>query len=79
MMQLDNKICSYYVMRKYGRNLETIFEGQNFAMSTKTILQIGIILVGILEDIHAANYTYNDLKLDNIMVGSADLSHESLK
>lgn len=79
LLQNDKKICSYYVMRKYGRNLETIFEGQNFCMSTKTILQIGIVLLGIIEKIHAADYTYNDLKLDNIMVGSGSFSEESLQ
>jgi serine/threonine protein kinase len=37
---------------------------------SKTIHQIGLRLVEIMEKIHLAGYTYNDLKLDNILVGN---------
>lgn len=32
------------------------------------ICSLGIQLVNILEQIHAAGYVYNDLKLDNLML-----------
>ena len=32
----------------------------------------------IIERIHIAGYTYNDLKLDNIIIGDSDFSDDSL-
>ena len=37
--------------------------------SHKTIYQLGIRLIDIFERIHDAGLIYNDLKLDNILVG----------
>ena len=37
--------------------------------SEKTVLQIGIQLIDSLKIIHEAGYIYNDLKLDNIVIG----------
>jgi serine/threonine protein kinase len=31
-------------------------------------------LIDIFEQVHSAGYTYNDLKLDNILVGDAEFS-----
>lgn len=60
---------SFYVMPKYGKNLETYFNQYNQRFRPKTILQLGIKMVEIIEKIHLAGYTYNDLKLDNILIG----------
>ena len=46
--------------------------------SNKTILLIGIKLLDIIRKIHMAGYTYNDLKLDNILVGDCENSPGSL-
>ena len=35
----------------------------------KTVYMIGMRLLQIYERIHLAGYTYNDLKLDNILIG----------
>ena len=41
-------------------------------------MQIGIKLLDIIEKIHLAGYTYNDLKLDNILVGDHTLSEKCM-
>ena len=46
--------------------------------TTSTIFKIGILLLEIIERIHSAGYTYNDLKLDNIILGDSQFSDESL-
>jgi serine/threonine protein kinase len=58
-------------MPKYGMNLESYFMEYGQLFSDKTILQIGICMIKNLQIIHAAGYTYNDLKLDNILVGNS--------
>ena len=63
------QFMSFYVMPKYGKNLETYFNQYNQRFRPKTILQLGIKMVEIIEKIHDAGYTYNDLKLDNILIG----------
>lgn len=65
-------------MPKYGKNLEYLFEKFNQSFSQKTILLLGISILEIFEKVHSAGYTYNDLKLDNILVGDENFSDSSL-
>lgn len=37
-------------------------------MSRSSCYQLGVHILNMLEQIHAAGYVYNDLKLDNLMV-----------
>lgn len=69
---------SYYVMPKYGRNLDSYFNQFNMSFSHKTIYQLGIRLIDIYERIHESGLTYNDLKLDNILVGDHKNREESM-
>jgi serine/threonine protein kinase len=57
------------IMPRYGQNLEHFFEKQKCNISNATILEIALGTLDMLESVHAAGYAYNDLKLDNIMVG----------
>jgi len=75
-MSEDKKFLSFYVMPKYGQNLEQLFTHYNNHFTTKTILQIGIKLVDIIEKVHLAGFTYNDLKLDNILIGDHTLNEK---
>ena len=70
----QKEIYSYYVMPKYGKNLEHLFEKFNQQFSSKTIILLGISILEILEKVHSAGYTYNDLKLDNILIGDENFS-----
>ena len=45
-----------------------LFE-RNEPFTEKTVLQIGIQLLDSFRMIHEAGYTYNDLKLDNVLIG----------
>jgi len=63
------ELLSYMVMPRYGQNLEAFFEKQNCSISNASILEIARGTLSMLEGVHAAGYSYNDLKLDNIMVG----------
>lgn len=65
-------------MPKYGKNLEQIFRQQNNKLPFQTIIQIGLKLIDIIEMIHAAGYTYNDLKLDNILIGDHQQTEHSM-
>lgn len=58
---------SYIIMPRYGVNLESYFESSLRRMSRSSVYQLGIRLLTIFEQIHAAGYTYNDIKLDNLM------------
>lgn len=68
---------AYYVMPRFGRNLEVLHAECNLTFSADTILRIGASLLDIFSDIHSAGYTYNDLKMDNILVGDATFSKTS--
>ena len=65
----EKPFMSFYVMPKYGRNLDSIFEQSDSLFSAKTVLMLGIKLLEILEKLHEAGYIYNDMKLDNILIG----------
>lgn len=38
-------------------------------MNKETIFEIGLAMLVTLEAVHSAGYVFNDLKLDNLMVG----------
>lgn len=57
---------SYMIVPRYGMTLEKYFKRNSF--SKETVYSLGMQLLDILEQIHAAGYVYNDLKLDNLML-----------
>lgn len=65
----NEELLSYMVMPRYGQNLETYFERQQCNISNASILEVAQATLNMLESVHAAGYAYNDLKLDNLMVG----------
>lgn len=65
-------------MPKYGKNLEHIFEQHNHNFCQKTIIELGLKLLDIIEMIHNAGYTYNDMKLDNILVGDYTMNEKTM-
>ena len=62
-------LMSYMIMPRFGSNLENYFEKQSCKMTNKSILHFGICMLKLIEGIHSAGFTYNDLKLDNVLVG----------
>ena len=66
------KLYSYYIMKKQGPNIQTIFGKMNQKFSTKTVMQIGIKLLEIFQKVHSSGYLYNNLNLKHILVGRGD-------
>ena len=54
-----------------GDTLEDLLFDREEPFSEKTTLQIGIKILDIFKRIHDAGYIYNDLKLDNVLIGDA--------
>ena len=69
---------SFFVMNKFGHNLDQYFANAKGMFTKKTIYQIGIRLVDMLKKIHETGFTYNDLKLENILIGNYKNSSSSL-
>jgi serine/threonine protein kinase len=54
---------------RYDDNVESICQELDFRISKETVYDIGKAILNNLEAVHEAGYVYNDLKLDNLMVG----------
>ena len=65
-------------MERLGETLQYYIMKRNRGFSITTVCQIGHRLLNILEKVHQAGLVYNDLKLDNIMVGDGNKTPESL-
>lgn len=63
---------SFYIMPRFGLNLEQYFDQQNRTLSKASVYGLGIKVLSILEQIHSSGYIYNDLKLDNLLIGNYD-------
>ena len=57
----------FIVMPEYGTTLDDMFNARKGDFSSQSIYSLGIQLLNILEQIHAAGFVFNDLKLDNLM------------
>ena len=68
---IESQIWSYIVQEKLGKTMEHYLFERNEPFSEKTVLQIGIQLIDAFKMIHEAGYTFNDLKLDNVLIGDA--------
>lgn len=56
-------------MPRYGQNLNQSIKQKKYKMSNESIYNLGIQLLQILEVVHDSGFTYNDLKLENILLG----------
>ena len=57
------------IMPRYGNNLENYFASVNCRLSKISVANLGLSMLDCLEKVHNAGFVYNDLKLDNIMIG----------
>lgn len=61
-------------MERLGDSLNTFIKKFDNKLSLTTIIHIAIQLVNCIKKIHDYGYVYNDLKPDNILVGSVPIS-----
>lgn len=66
-------------MPRYGRNLYDVVKSQGNILSRMSVFELGLQLLNILELIHNSGYVYNDLKLENIVLGANDIEPNLLK
>ena len=59
-------------MERLGKTLKDHMDMRSGGFSLKTVCQVGIQLIQVLECLHEIGYVYNDLKLDNILIGVAN-------
>ena len=63
---------AYFLMPRYGQSLHEILASRGNKLSSMSVYSLGIKLIDILELIHNSGLVYNDLKPDNILIGSND-------
>ena len=69
----NSQIYMFMVMPEYGTTLFDMFDAKRGTFTSQSIYSLGVQLLNILEQIHAAGFVFNDLKLDNLMFdASAD-------
>lgn len=61
-------------MERLGDSLNKFIKHFNSKVSLTTVIHIAIQLVGCIKKIHEYGYVFNDLKPDNILVGSMPIS-----
>ena len=71
----------YLILERMGKTLEFYQMINKNKFSFTTVNLIGIQMVTLIEQIHSIGYIYNDLKPDNICVGSHNniISYSKLK
>lgn len=69
MAAFDDQVWSYVIQEQLGETLESHLFARDEAFSPSTCYKIGLQLLDQIKLIHEAGYTFNDIKLDNILVG----------
>lgn len=69
MKAFEDQIWSYIVQEQLGQTMEHHLFARDEPFSPGCCYKIGMQLLEQIKLIHDAGYTFNDLKLDNIMVG----------
>ena len=64
-----SQLHAWVIMPRYGYNLDFYCGKLEYKLSHESILDIGKAMLFTLQATHRAGYVYNDLKLDNLMVG----------
>ena len=60
------------IMPRLGINLEQYFEAMHNVVPAVSVYSLGIKILTLLECVHETGFVFNDLKLDNLMIGYSD-------
>ncbi|NXN93306.1 VRK1 kinase, partial [Rhinopomastus cyanomelas] len=58
----------FMIMDRFGRDLQKIFEENAKRFSHKTVLQLGLRILDVLEYIHEHEYVHGDIKASNLLL-----------
>uniref|UniRef100_A0A8D0C1H8 Serine/threonine-protein kinase VRK1 n=1 Tax=Salvator merianae TaxID=96440 RepID=A0A8D0C1H8_SALMN len=67
--QKNGKSYRFMVMDRFGKDLQKIFEERGKCFSRKTVLQLGLRILDVLEYIHEHEYVHGDIKASNLLLG----------
>lgn len=59
----------FMVMERFGNDLQKILEQHSKRFSFKTVYQVGIQILDVLEYIHSKEYIHADIKASNLLIG----------
>jgi len=59
----------FMVMERFGLDLQKIIERHSKRFSFKTVYQVGIQILDVLEYIHSKEYIHADIKASNLLIG----------
>ncbi|XP_061468075.1 serine/threonine-protein kinase VRK1 isoform X2 [Rhineura floridana] len=67
--QKNGKSYRFMVMDRFGKDLQKIFEERGKQFTRKTVLQLGLRILDVLEYIHEHEYVHGDIKASNLLLG----------
>ncbi|XP_063146365.1 serine/threonine-protein kinase VRK1 isoform X2 [Candoia aspera] len=67
--QKNGKSYRFMVMDRFGKDLQKVFEEQGKQFSRKTVLQLGLRILDVLEYVHEHEYVHGDIKASNLLLG----------
>nr|XP_060611847.1 serine/threonine-protein kinase VRK1 [Anolis sagrei ordinatus]XP_060611855.1 serine/threonine-protein kinase VRK1 [Anolis sagrei ordinatus] len=67
--QKNDKSYRFMVMDRFGKDLQKIFEERGKQFTRKTVLQLGLRILDVLEYVHEHEYVHADIKASNLLLG----------
>ncbi|XP_077179738.1 serine/threonine-protein kinase VRK1 isoform X1 [Paroedura picta] len=64
----NGKSYRFMVMDRFGKDLQKIFEEKGKRFTRKTVLQLGLRILDILEYVHEHEYVHGDIKASNLLL-----------
>lgn len=64
----NGKSYRFMVMDRFGKDLQKIFEEKGKQFTRKTVLQLGLRILDILEYVHEHEYVHGDIKASNLLL-----------
>lgn len=59
-------------MTRFGEDVESRLLHRRYKVSKESVFSLGFKLVNIIEQVHNSGHIFNDLKLDNVLLGHGD-------